>query len=337
MKSQMTKQWVLLIVIAFVVIVFTPLLGITTYSPSIWFCSASDGECELFWSLRVVRLSAAFLTGAFLSVVGLIFQTYFRNVLATPYTLGVAGGAACGAASATICAFRWTVLGLPASMTWGLIGAGVVSGVLTRAGKRDSLKVLDGSHSMRLLLVGMVMSFFLSNIIVFLQYVADFGGLFRMTRWLMGGVHAVGAGELALMIPLCMTGLAGIVISIKDFNLLRVGEDFARTRGCDLARTQALFVWSTSVIVGAIVATCGPIPFVGSVEPFIARRYFGEDHRVLLPAVFLMGGIGLTLCDSVARIVLVPVEVPVGVITGIIGAVCFVMILLGGSERGHAD
>jgi iron complex transport system permease protein len=324
----MIGRWLVLIGAALLVIVFTPLLGITNYSPAIWICSSSDEDCQLFWSLRVLRLCVAFFTGAFLSVVGLIYQTYFRNMLATPYTLGVAGGAACGAASATIGAFRWSVFGLPPSMVWGLIGAGAISAIVARAGTITSLRILNANHSTRLLLVGMVMSFFLSNVIVLLQYFADFGGLFRMTRWLMGGVHTVGEGELCALLPLCLTGLAGIVFSLKDFNLLRVGEDFARTRGCDLPRTQLLFVGSTSCIVGSIVATCGPVPFVGSVEPFIARRYFGEDHRVLLPAVFILGGVGLTLCDTVARIVLIPLEVPVGVITGIIGAICFVIILL---------
>jgi iron complex transport system permease protein len=217
-------------------------------------------------------------------------------------------------------------------MVSGLIGAGLVSGVVVRAGKVDSSKALHGGHTTRLLLVGMVMSFFLSNLIVFLQYVADFGGLFRMTRWLMGGVHAIGVQELSMLITLCLLGLMGILFSVKDFNLLRVGEDFARTRGCDLGRTLTLLVLSTSCIVGTVVATCGPIPFVGSVEPFIARRYFGEDHRVLIPVVLILGGIGLTLCDTVSRVVLVPLEVPVGVITGVIGAVCFLVILLGGDE-----
>lgn len=328
----MTKRWSVLILVALLVIVFTPLLGITTYSPAIWLCSGSDGDCEIFWSLRVVRLCAAFITGAFLSVVGLVFQTYFRNILATPYTLGVAGGAACGAASATICAFRWSIFGLPPAMIWGLIGAGLISGVVARSGRAGGLKGYSGGHSNRLLLVGMVMSFFLSNIIVLLQYVADFGGLFRMTRWLMGGVHAVGVGELSLLLPLCFVGLAGIIMNVKDYNLLRVGEDFACSRGCNLGRMQLFFVGSTSCIVGVVVAICGPIPFVGSVEPFIARRYFGEDHRVLLPSVFILGGVGLTLCDTIARIVLVPLEVPVGVITGIIGAVCFLIILWRGEE-----
>lgn len=328
----MTRSWCILILVALLVIVFTPLFGISTYSPAIWLCSGSDGECEVFWSLRVVRLCAAFFTGALLSVVGLVFQTYFRNVLATPYTLGVAGGAACGAATATICSFRWSVFGLPPSMVWGLAGAGLVSGVVARAGKGESLQAPNRNHSTRLLLVGMVMSFFLSNVIVFLQYIADFGGLFRMTRWLMGGVHAMGISELVMLFPFCLPGLAGLLFSAKDFNLLRVGEDFARTRGCDLGRTVMLLVVSTSCIVGAVVATCGPIPFVGSVEPFIARRYFGEDHRGLIPAVFILGGVGLTLCDTVARVVLMPLEVPVGVITGIIGAVCFLMILVAGDE-----
>ena len=321
-------QWTLLLLVASLVIVFTPLLGITNYSPTIWWCSSSNEECQLFWSLRVVRLCVAFLTGGFLSCVGLVYQTYFRNILAAPYTLGVAGGAACGAASATIGAFKWSILGLPPAMIWGLMGAGVTSAIIAQVGTGRAMKGRYGNHSARLLLVGLVMSFFLSNLIVLLQYVADFGGLFRMTRWLMGGVHAAGVVELSTLIPLCLAGLGGIVVSLKDFNLLRVGEDFARTRGCDLARTQLLFVASTSCIVGAVVATCGPSPFVGTVEPFIARRYFGEDHRVLLPAVLIIGGVGLALCDTVARVVLIPLEVPVGVITGIIGALCFVVVLL---------
>jgi len=330
----MRRRWIALFLATLVVIGVTPLIGINNYTPSIWLCSLDQSqpdqsECQLFWSLRVVRLCSAFFTGACLSCVGLIYQTYFRNVLATPYTLGVAGGAACGAALATIGALGWSLLGLSSSMIFGLIGAGITSVIIMRVGSSTTGKQhLVDNYTTRLLLVGLVMSFFLSNVIVLLQYAADFGGLFRMTRWLMGGVHSVGFLELIVLLPLCLLGLVGIIAIVKDFNLLRVGEDFARTRGCDLAKTQLIFVGSTSLIVGSIVATCGPIPFVGNVEPFIAKKYFGEDHRILLPAVFLIGGIGLTLCDTLARIVLIPLEVPVGVITGIIGAFCFILVLL---------
>jgi iron complex transport system permease protein len=319
-------RWLILGVLALAVLIVAPLFGLVNYGMDIWFCTEGS-ECDLFWFLRVLRVATAFFVGGCLATVGLTYQTYFRNLLATPYTLGVASGAACGASILTILYVSDVVwFGLRLSVLSGLIGAGLVAVMLIVSSRCCNDRYGNGGV---LLLTGLVVSLLLSNIIVLMQYIADFGSLFKMTRWLMGSLHTVGRAELLMMLCLCPIGLIGLWSCANSLNLLALGEEFAVIRGCNLVRIQIVFVVYTSLIIGTTVSACGPIPFVGHVEALIGRKLFGHDHRTLIPAVFLLGGIVLVICDTMARLVLIPVEIPVGIITGIFGALCFVAVIIG--------
>jgi iron complex transport system permease protein len=182
--------------------------------------------------------------------------------------------------------------------------------------------------SMVLLLAGVAMSFFFSSLILFLQYTASLGDSYRVVRWLMGGLAAVGWRELLQMGPFVAVGVVVLARLVRELDLLTTGSDLAASRGVDVVATRRAVFLATSVMVGGVVAACGPIGFVGMMAPHICRMVVGVEHRALLPASCLFGGAFLALCDTGARTVMAPAELPVGVITAFLGGPFFLWLLL---------
>jgi iron complex transport system permease protein len=277
----------------------------------------------VLWNIRVPRILTAFMAGAALSLSGMAFQTLFRNPLATPFTLGISGGAALGAT-------LWLRLGLTAA--WfgaagtslsGFIGAlGAVSLVygLTRLQK--------GFQTPVLLLAGIAINLFFSSLILLLQYFSDPGETFRIIRWLMGGFFLIGYRVPLTLLPFILAGTALMALLTREMNLLLSGEEMAGARGLHVERTKKLIFFSASLMTGSVVAFCGPIGFVGMMSPHICRLLVGANHRHLTPASFLFGGMFLVLCDTLARTLVPPSEIPVGVITALLGGPFFLWLLL---------
>ena len=283
----------------------------------------SDPAAIIFWQIRVPRALAAFVGGAGLALGGAVFQAIFRNPLATPYTLGVASGASLGVALASRFGLSIVVVGLSTISVAAFAGAMVAVGVvwmLTRL--RPELS------STTLLLAGVAMNFFFSSVILFAQYTASLGDSYRIVRWLMGGLGGVGMSTVFHMTPVVALGAVVIVWHARSLDLLATGSEIAASRGVAVAPTRTLLFLATSVMVGGVVAGCGPVGFVGMMAPHICRLLVGSSHRVLLPASVFFGGAFLVLCDTAARVVIFPAELPVGVITAFLGAPFFLWLLV---------
>lgn len=281
----------------------------------------------IFWQLRLPRVLLALLAGAGLAVSGLAFQTLFRNELAEPYTLGIATGAALGAVLSLRLEEMGVLLGMPLVSLASFAGAiGATALVVGLAWRRQ------GSTA-TLLLAGIAVSLSCSALILFLQYLSDSTQTFRMVRWMMGGLSVVGYGEVLWAAPWVLGGAAVLLALRWDLNLLLTGEELAASRGVDLVRLRLRVLGVSSLMIGALVAVAGPIGFVGLMVPHMLRRWVGHDHLFLAPACLLGGGAFLAVCDVAARTVMSPAELPVGVLTALLGGPFFLWLLVLGRKE----
>lgn len=284
---------------------------------------------DMLWAkiilpLRVPRVIVGFLAGAGLATAGMTFQAMFRNPLATPFTLGVSSGAAFGASIAVYCGVQIVWLGIGLQTLFAFAGAVGTIGLiysLTRL-KRDM-------SAATMLLAGVAMSFFFSSMILVLQYLGDHRQTYQILRWVMGGLNRVsGTQDLFTLGPFVLIASGVVWWLTYDLNLLATGESLAASRGVDVDRVKRWLFFVVSLMVGAVVAVCGPIGFVGLMSPHICRMVLGSDHRRLMPATWLFGGTFLVICDTIARTAMAPTEFPVGIITSLLGGPFFIWILL---------
>jgi iron complex transport system permease protein len=309
----------------------TPFIGTQAIKPGMIISDSTHPlEFDIFWRLRVPRTCMAFLAGMALSASGMAFQAMFRNPLATPFTLGVAGGASLGSALCIRLGLAFTLLGIGGHVICAFVGA-----LLTILLVYSLTRVRQGFSCATLLLAGVAISFFSSSLILFIQYLCGFVDSYRIMRWLMGELAVTGYASIKNLLPFVVIGCGILLCLTRELNLLVSGEEIAASRGVDLRRTKKMLFLATSLMVGGVVALCGPIGFVGMMVPHICRICFGADHRLLTPAVLLFGGSFLTLCDTLARTLIAPAEMPVGVITALLGGPFFLWLLMsGGLSQG---
>jgi iron complex transport system permease protein len=179
-----------------------------------------------------------------------------------------------------------------------------------------------------LLLAGVTLNAFISAVIMFVQYMADFTQSFRVVRWLVGDLDVGGYPPILAALPLLATALTIAMAITSRLNLLSVGAAAAATRGVDVERTQRLAFVSASLATSTAVSLAGPVAFIGIIVPHLVRLMVGVDHRIVLPAAVLFGAAFLVLCDLLARTILAPVEVPVGIVTAVIGGPFFLWLLV---------
>jgi len=281
-------------------------------------------DAQIFFIARMPRVLAAVVVGAALASAGVVLQALFRNPLAAPETLGVSSGAALGAILA-ITAGSTTTLGpfspVPLASLSGALGAAALVYLLASAPRRPlSTSVL--------LLAGVTLNAFISAVIMFVQYMADFTQSFRVLRWLVGDLDVGSYPPIVAAVPMLLVAFAIAAVIAARLNLLSVGAAAAATRGVDVERTQRLAFVSASLATSTAVSLAGPVAFVGIVVPHLVRLMVGVDHRVVLPAAALFGASFLVACDLVARTILAPVEVPVGIVTAVIGGPFFLWLLI---------
>ncbi|MEA1996158.1 MAG: iron ABC transporter permease [Gemmatimonadota bacterium] len=290
--------------------------------------AAGDIKVEIFWKMRVPRVILAFCAGSALAVSGMAFQAIFRNPLATPFTLGVSSGAAFGA---TFYIRAGILIALPALSGQALFAfCGAILSILIVYGLTRAAR---GFSTATMLLAGVAVNFFFASLILFSQYMSDFTHSFRIIRWLMGEISTVGFKPVFTILPFVTVGSAVVFFYTHELNLMTLGEDIAISRGVNVGRIKTALFFATSLMVGSVVSMCGPIGFIGMMSPHICRLLIGPDHRWLTPATFIFGGLFLTLCDTLARTLIAPAEIPVGVITALLGGPFFLWLLLGGSAE----
>lgn len=285
---------------------------------------ADNVDAQIFFVARLPRVLAAALVGASLAAAGAVFQALLRNPLASADTLGVSGGAALGATAAMTFHADFTLFGIPpvplASLA-GSLGALVVVYALAAARRR-------GLSATALLLAGIALNAFFAAIVLFVQSLASVADTFRTVRWLMGSLDIGGYAPIAGALPLVAVAGAGVVSLPRALDLMSLGSEAAAARGVNVRRTEQVALVSASLATGAAVSVGGPVSFIGIVVPHLVRLLVGSDHRVVLPAAALFGAMFLVGCDLLSRTVFAPVELPVGIVTAIIGAPFFLWLLV---------
>lgn len=321
------NRWLLLAALLFAAlatVLAMPLVGGERIGLSAIWAPQGTKDYAILWQLRVPRVLTGFLAGAGLATAGMVFQAMFRNPLATPFTLGVSSGASLGVAVSIFFGLTFNLLGIPGQTWFAFAGAlGTIFLVYGLARTRRELS------SVTMLLAGVAVSFFFSAVILFLQYLADFSRSYQMLRWVMGGMEgSVGYGDVLRLLPFVATGCFAAYSLAHELNLITTGEELAAARGVEVQRMKLTLFFASSLMVGAVVATCGPIGFVGLMVPHIGRLAIGADHRWLAPATVLFGGSFLVVCDTIARTIIAPTELPVGILTSLLGGPFFLWLLL---------
>lgn len=276
----------------------------------------------LFFRLRLPRVIMAALIGASLSIAGAALQALFRNPLAEPATLGVSGGGAVGASVAIALGWGSRISGVPLVFIAGFAGAMLAVLVVHRIARSGAL-LLPGA----LLLAGVVVNLIASAGVLAIQYVTDSSRALQILRWIIGSLEVIGFDTIwRMLLFLAPCWLALLALS-RDLHLIAMGEDSAAALGVHVERSETMVHVLCSVLVGVTVAVGGAIGFVGLIVPHAVRLMFGEDLRIVLPGSLLLGAAFLIAADLVARIILAPVELPVGAVTALIGGPFFLWLL----------
>lgn len=274
---------------------------------------------SMVWSVRLPRVLAACLVGVGLGAAGAVFQGVFRNPLASPYTLGVSNGAGFGAALAIVAGLG--VVGTQA----GAVASGLASVALTflvaSRGRRSSVT---------LVLAGMLVSSLFASLVSLVKFIADpTEKLPQIVYWLMGTLSGVSMAKLAAIVPLFAVALVALMCLRWRLNVLSMGDVEARSFGVNATRDRGIAVVAASALAAVAVSVSGIIGWVGIVVPHMARMATGPDFRRLLPASMSLGAAYLCLIDDVCR-ALTTAEIPIGVVTGIVGVPLFLYFIYRG-------
>ena len=307
------------------VVIVTPLIGSETLAMAdVWngFWGESNAASVIFFKIRMPRILLGLLTGGTLAVSGVVFQGLLRNPLATPYTLGVSSGSALGALLVikTGIAFSWW--GFTATQIAAFIGSVATIILVYWLAKLSHRKSIFA-----MILSGVTLGYFFSALILILHYISDFTETHQMIRWTIGGLDVTGYDSLKQTAPILLICFVAIWLMAKPLNLISASSEMAFAKGVNVVGVQKWLFLLASLMTGTVVALSGPIGFVGLIVPHALRIVGGADHRYLLPSAMLFGGAFLTAADTVARTVLAPIDIPVGIITTLLGGPFFLWLL----------
>jgi len=299
-----------------------PWLGAWNISPLGLLGEESALEAKIFWQLRVPRALMAWCAGATFGICGMVFQAIFRNPLAEPSLLGISSGAALGAAAA----IRFGRAGaassqIPLSIS-AFLGA-MVSILIISA----FAKLVRGAKDATLLLAGVAISALFSSMIMVFQYTGGASETYKLLSWTMGGINVVGMGEGLRAIPSLLIVLALAIYYSTELDLIALGDEIASSRGVELERTKWVLFVGMSVSIAIVVSNCGPIAFLGLIAPHAARGATGPRHLGLTALTALIGGAALLACDTAARTIWAPADLPVGIIVSFLGVPFFLWLL----------
>ncbi len=277
----------------------------------------------VFVPVRLPRVILAAIVGAALACSGVVFQALLRNPLADPYILGISSGAGLGAIIAVISGFSWTLWGRSPIAVFAFAGALGTVWLVWFIGR-----VTGKSHVTGLLLAGVVVNAFFSALIMFLTSVAKSQQVYATIFWLMGNMTEEDFLVLWLGAGCVAAGMLMLFYISPQLNAISFGEDDARSMGVNTARTRTIAFAVAALITAVAVSLSGLIGFVGLVVPHAVRLVFGPDHRQLLPLSGIVGAIFLVAADTLARIIVAPAQLPVGVVTAIVGGPFFLVLLV---------
>jgi iron complex transport system permease protein len=306
-----------------------------------WNTSASP-DAMIFWSTRIPRVILALLVGGSLAVAGLVCQSVLRNPLAEPYILGISGGAAFGKMVAVILGLRGTAYLLAITPLFCFAGALLPLFVLYSLSSMSRRM----SHT-TLLLGGIMLNVFFTSVIVLLQYFADLTQVRQMFLWSMGALDVVGYREIMFVLPITLLLFGVLLMQTRAMNLLTLDAVSAAHLGLNVKRTSNYLLLIAAFLTSLMVAVSGPIGFVGLIVPHALRLIFSSDNRLLAPLCMVYGGVFLAVCDFIGwrgmelmqsvgmRLVQVS-EIPVGVITSVLGGPFFFFLLMRSARRREA-
>ena len=289
--------------------------------------TAPQTEQAIIETIRLPRILLALTVGAALGVSGAVMQGLFRNPMADPGIIGVSTGGALGAVIAIALGLQTVfALALPGLAFVGAAAALALVYVVASLGGRFSMAAL--------LLAGVALSAFMAAIIsAIILFTADLQAQREMLFWLAGGLGASTWTDIRISAPLVLLGIVVAVLLSRDLNLLMVSEDEANALGVRVVLTRNSLLLAASLITGTAVAFSGAIAFVGLIAPHTLRLLIGADHRALIPLSAIGGGIFLLAADTLARVAIAPAEIPVGVVTALVGAPFFVLLLARNKSR----
>ena len=277
----------------------------------------------ILWQVRVPRILLAFMVGGSLAAVGASLQALLRNPLADPFVIGISSGAALGASVAILFGVGLSILTLLVLPFCAFLGALLSILVVYR------IAVSYGSFSIHaLLLGGVVLNAIFSALVLFLTTLADPYKASGMYAWLMGSLTGPDFQTVLVLAGYLLLGIFVLVSQASSLNLLTLGEEAARSLGVEVERVKRVVFTASALLTGAVVAFSGLIGFVGLIVPHAVRLMFGADHRLLLLASGILGGMFLMVADTVARTLLSPAEIPVGVVTALVGGPIFLYLLV---------
>lgn len=269
--------------------------------------------------LRLPRIIMSILAGASLAICGAVFQSVFRNPICDPYILGISSGASLGAAIAFILGMDILIFGItiPALIT-ALITLFIILGI-SRIAKRNSTETL--------LLTGIAINFLISAVITLL-IVLNKQEMQKIIFWTMGSLASVSYNEILLFIPVFIGSVFLLFYYSKDLNIMQLGGNTAHTLGVNVSKVTIISLFTSSLLIAAVVSICGVIGFIGLIVPHIVRIIWGNNNRILFIFSLFFGAIFLLIADTLSRTIAINSELPVGSITAIAGAPYFIYLLL---------
>jgi iron complex transport system permease protein len=317
-KNKQSKKFFSVALCLFGSLIFVLLLAIYLGSEKLSFFDLTDAQSAILFDIRLPRVLLGASVGASLAVAGAGLQALLRNPLAEPYLLGVSNGAALG----TMLAFVFFSQFELARPVFAFAGAGLATLAVYRMAKSRA-----GMNVERLVLSGVIVTTFLSSIIVLLTSLLDAAKLRSFTFWLLGDLSQATRGGFYLTFAVVVLGTLLLSSQARALNLMMIGERDAFDFGVETGRVRWIVFALASVLVGSSVAASGSVGYVGLIVPHLIRLIVGSDNRLVIPFSAVSGAIFVVLADTVARTAIAPRELPVGAITALIGAPMFIWLL----------
>ncbi len=322
------ELYIFIVTIVLFICVFIVSMGMgTTFIPIrkiidiIFFSSGPETLKMIITEIRLPRIVLSLLVGSGLAIAGVLFQGIIRNPMVDPYIVGISAGAGTGVTITIVMGINLSILGFDTMPLMAFMGALITVYVVYQLAK-----VQNKIPVMTFLLAGVAMGFVLNAIMSFLMVLGT-NDLHKIIYWLMGSLANSGWHEVKIMLPYYLIGLIPVLFFLKDLNIILLGEENARYLGVDVEKVKKILIVCATLLTAAVVSVSGSIGFIGLIIPHIARMLIGPDHRKLLPLAGFLGGIFLLISDDFARSLLSPLEIPVGIITALVGGPYFIYLL----------